>query len=424
MTDVAKRAMKTNNDKVSWFSVIQSVLSQESEDLVQAEDDWEEVELEQDPLELWRLVERTHLTRVTGSTVLDQDNAMTEYNKVRQYDRNESIQEYKKRHERAVDALVRVGHPQVPDVQMQVIKWIRGLNKKHREWKLKILNAMQAGEDPPESLEDAVRLCRNYVPVNDHRDDGGLDGVPSTVFAALAAQKDKHEKDQGADNDQQERKIALKAAGKAGKRGDARATGGKKKKNVDFDDEEDPASEKGQGRVSCWTCGQAGHTTATCQLKDRIYDLVKEGKLFHVRVCLHDSNGKPLLGPYDVLLDDEANVSVFWNRELLSNIRQGGMFQIEGIGPQPISSNLVGDTVDFGTVKFMPDARANILCFDDVADQYKIVWDQPNREFRVLTRSGVYTFGRREKLYVCDLSLPPEPIREEDVVFLSTVTDR
>ena len=311
MTEVAKRAMKTNNDKVSWFSVIQSVLSQESEDLVQAEDDWEEVELEQDQLELWRLVERTHLTRVTGSTVLDQDNAMTEYNKVRQHDRNESIQEYKKRHERAVDALVRVGHPQVPDEQMQVIKWIRGLNKKHREWKLKILNAMQAGEDPPASLEDAVQLCRNYVPVNDNRDDRGLDGAPSTVFAALAALKDKHDKDQATDNDRKEQKIALKAAGKAGKRGDASAAGGKKKKAVDSDEEEETASEKGHGRMSCWTCGQPGHTTASCPLKDRIHDLVREGKLFHVRVCLHDSNGKPLLGPYDVLLDDEANVSVF-----------------------------------------------------------------------------------------------------------------
>ena len=68
-----------------------------------------------------------------------------------------------------------------------------------------------------------------------------------------------------------------------------------------------------------------------------------------------------MLGPYDVLLDDEANISIFWNKELLKDICIGERFFIEGIGPQSISMNLVGDTKDFSTVKHMPDWRANIL---------------------------------------------------------------
>ena len=80
---------------------------------MQAEDDWEDTNNEQDPLELWRIVERTHLTRVTGSTVLDQDNAMREYNRVRHYEKGDSLPEYKKRHERAIEALTRVEHPHI-----------------------------------------------------------------------------------------------------------------------------------------------------------------------------------------------------------------------------------------------------------------------------------------------------------------------
>jgi len=84
VSEMVKEGIRAANDKVSWFSTIQSVLSQASEDLVEAEDDWEEVLEQQNPLRLWRLVEKTHLAKITGSTDIDRDNAMEEYNAVRQ----------------------------------------------------------------------------------------------------------------------------------------------------------------------------------------------------------------------------------------------------------------------------------------------------------------------------------------------------
>ena len=162
----AKQNRQSERDKVAWFSIILGLLSQESEDLVQAEDDWEDTNNEQDPLELWRIVERTHLTRVTGSTALDRDNAMREYNKVRHYESGDTLPEYKKRHERAIEALERVEHPHIPSEEMQVIKWIKGLNNKYKEWKYKTLNEIRAGDDPPATLEDAMRLRRNNFRVS------------------------------------------------------------------------------------------------------------------------------------------------------------------------------------------------------------------------------------------------------------------
>ena len=130
--EVVKEGLKADSQKVEWFAFIISILSPASKDLVEAEDEWDEVEEHQDPLELWHLIERTHLTRITGSTDIDHYNAMEAYNACKQ-ERHESVSEYKKRFERAVSALERVQHPDIPIGRMRVIKWIRGLNDKQME---------------------------------------------------------------------------------------------------------------------------------------------------------------------------------------------------------------------------------------------------------------------------------------------------
>ena len=108
--EVVKEGLRAESQKVEWFALIISILSPASKGLVEAEHEWEDIEERQDPLELWRIIKRTHLTRITGSTDIDRYNAMEAYNSCKQ-ERHESISEYKKRFERAVSALERVQHP-------------------------------------------------------------------------------------------------------------------------------------------------------------------------------------------------------------------------------------------------------------------------------------------------------------------------
>ena len=143
---------------------------------------------------------------------------------------------------------------------------------------------------------------------------------------------------------------------------------------------------------ACNICGQEGHYAKDCRFKEKVQKLIAEGKITYVTtatVLLEEAkNGEPgpILGGYDVLLDNEANVSVFWNSELLDNIRGASPLEITGVGPAALLCDQVGDFGVFGTVYFNPTARANILCFDEVADMNEILWDQEAREFTVATR--------------------------------------
>ena len=73
---MVKEGLKMESQKVEWFAFMISILSVASKDLIEAEDDWVDTEEEQDPLQLWHIIERTHLTNITGSTDIDRYNAM------------------------------------------------------------------------------------------------------------------------------------------------------------------------------------------------------------------------------------------------------------------------------------------------------------------------------------------------------------
>jgi len=321
-TQIVKEGLKMNSEKVEWFAFIISILSTASKDLVEAEDDWADTELEQDPLQLWRIVERTHLTNITGSTDIDRHNAMETYNSCRQ-ERNESSLEYKKRFERAVSALERVEHPDMPSERMKIIKWIRGLNDKHQEWKNKIANDLQGGMDPPDSLEDAIRLVRNYVPMQSSRRGTGGNDAPATAFLV---------EEYASDNDSDATPSKNYRGGTGGRvnlttdknkkrtKGAIHETERKHQKTNEINEEEDSTPEPSD-KQKCYTCGKPGHNSFKCPLKNQIHQLVREGKIHMVTpMCLHEDDGDTILRPMDVLIDDGANVSVFWNRDLLANI--------------------------------------------------------------------------------------------------------
>ncbi len=110
------------------------------------------------------------------------------------------------------------------------------------------------------------------------------------------------------------------------------------------------------------------------------------------------------LGRFDVLLDNQATASAFREPELLCNIKRGDhAIRFDGIGGSIISDK-VGDTLHFGTVSYVPDARASVLCLADAEESYQVSY-QPGVSMIVHYKDGTeHVFKRRDKLYVSDFS--------------------
>jgi hypothetical protein len=106
----------------------------------------------------------------------------------------------------------------------------------------------------------------------------------------------------------------------------------------------------------------------------------------------------------NVLLDSQANVSVFCEASLLGSIREAPTaIIVEGIAGDMIV-NQIGDHPDFGTVFFNPAAPANLLCqFDMVRHNgCKITLEAESHRYTLKSKSGrIYIFEEKNKLSIC-----------------------
>ena len=83
------------------------------------------------------------------------------------------------------------------------------------------------------------------------------------------------------------------------------------------------------------------------------------------------------LSKWDVLLDNEANIAVFNNKLLLSDVRDtSSPLNVIGIGGASIQVHKKGEFDYFGTVWYHPDASANILPLCTVEEKYDVQYIQ------------------------------------------------
>ena len=86
--------------------------------------------------------------------------------------------------------------------------------------------------------------------------------------------------------------------------------------------------------------------------------------------------------PNDILCDNQASVSIFLNKDLVSNIRNADKeILVRGVG-EVLSVKLEADVKRFGKVYFHPESLANILCFYHLANKM-ITYDDQKYEFVV-----------------------------------------
>lgn len=142
---------------------------------------------------------------------------------------------------------------------------------------------------------------------------------------------------------------------------------------------------------------------------------------YPVSVVLKATHYSPLSKNH-VLLDNEANASVFSNPKLLSNLRKVDIpCHISGVNSdgKPLVTYTIGDFGEFRDVYYHPSSTANILSFSQTKSYCNNGYDPTNDSFFSVTPNGVrFEFPEIQDsgLYAYEASIPKST--------LFTVTDR
>lgn len=145
--------------------------------------------------------------------------------------------------------------------------------------------------------------------------------------------------------------------------------------------------------------------TAPVMCSDSITECGNDHNKSVLSTCFPASNAQYVLQPFDVLLDNQASMSVFHQKELMKNIRPTAeSVTFHGISGS-CSTNLIGEVQHFGTVRYMPTAVANILSLAEIEDRFDVQYIKGEAFVVHINQNLSYRFERKNNgLFVCDMS--------------------
>jgi hypothetical protein len=195
--------------------------------------------------------------------------------------------------------------------------------------------------------------------------------------------------------------------------------------------------QKGKG-MTCWFCDEEGHTRGPACKKlqkaaiffqknppDDFMKKVKEGGFVTVNITgleeikvkeggfvtvnitgleeiiLTGGDSLPF-GVDDLNIDNQASLSLFHNRRVLTNVRKTDKpIRVSGVGKAELVVDHVGDFLGIGPVYWHPDAIANLLCFHDMNKKFGVKFH--NNCFSFKANGLQFDFPADGKFYICNM---------------------
>jgi len=456
-----KRINKMMDDRVILFDVIRGNLSLESRQKVEESSSWGDIKHQRDPLLLLRRIRDTHSAGEHRTTIVSQQLSLIKYYAMRMGSA-ESITAYLKRFQDQLLSLTALGLDAPPQHQ-QSVQFILTLDSRWAQFRADLENQLKVIENfkYPDTLLSAFDAASNYQMVV-----SSSTGVQATAFVTTTTKKKKANKIGINSNSKNSELIAVttttKSSGSSDNRTNVVTSSDNGNKNVSSRSFNKPALYNKMCKLchapppthfieQChlWErCSSAAKAAQTNHSVNYIFsrvivstngNIIKENPVEEfpdipqedsVMSVLGDGwtsknifsnenlfktimknnlipNGK--LAEDDILLDNQATISIFRSAELLKNIRRtSNPITISGINSfnKPIVANHIGYFRDLGWVYYHPEATANILSFAAMVDQglSPAIKTDDNDEiyFTLSSPSGaVYRFVRKNNLYAC-----------------------
>jgi hypothetical protein len=321
------RIEKYEEKKVEFYALIWAHISSESEDKVEAHKDYPVFNASLDPLGLLVAIFETHMCDQSGNPIEDRRISRERYAKCQQGP-TELLSVFKRRID---DAIMNMAQMECSEITQQDLAadFISKLdNSRFSDLKVSLANNAAMGTGAyPKTLADAYALASSWKVVI-HKA-SGPDVVKTSVFVTSADSYIRSNKKPSSKSDQKDSK---KQSGKA------------KKGKSDFVKNGD------HSKLTCHRCNQVGHISPNCPnvkvSKSESINVVTtntnssnsvnnnnstnnnnnnshiiDGVMFHVEVLCYHAHGGINLTKTCVLFDNQATMSVFMNKNLLTNIR-------------------------------------------------------------------------------------------------------
>ena len=376
---------KMKADRVKLYADLYGQMSSESEDLIKRNENYDEFSTENDPLGLLMAIIGTHQFEATAVGGLDKKKARDAYSDMKQ-SRFENLTAFKERFDFGYEAYLGAGNAIIDDEDI-AMDFFNALNQD------------QFGTFKV-NMKDAVAIQGATMPA-----------TLVNMYAAALAHKNNHAVTPARQTN--DLSFANPRGGRGGGRGGDRGA------------DRTPSSGRGGGRetnpdIVCWTCNQKGHYARDCKTSE---NKNSNGKFSAVqskvtrsesKVTLMDvvkvtmiNNGPEWLGPYDVLLDNQANLSTFKTKDVLTNVKRKKKAGVSlGVTGDEMASYEDGLLEDFFRVDFNPASIANILSLSEIEKKtkYKVTYKQ-GKHFRLHFKNKTnLTFKLRNGLYIADMS--------------------
>ena len=358
----ARAIAKMKSDHASMFAFMMQHLSNESLDAIKLEDDWDDADTTKDPLTLWGLIETTHRVAIASRIpMVLKAEARRAYQAVGQ-SAYESIVKFKERFDGLLENYNEQANPEMEagDIAMD---FFRALDStRYADFKINLLNSISSGAiDQPETLNDMYTQAANYLVATRSTPLGGNRAVFATTSDAPSRR--------GGRGNQEGRGSHTGRGGK----GRGRGGGGRGRGDSGGGQAKSGQAKSPVSRVECWGCGEAGHMLRDCPSVETVDSGEERGGSAHVTTYQINMISEKSTEWWEVLLDNQAQISVVDPRILTNIRRMTEPAKIGGITGHHVEINMIGRLTGFFDVLCDHSTGANVLCMADVEDKYPVV---------------------------------------------------